>query len=233
MSTQSRLARFAHLPALAPDLSILPAAQVDLWPRLGGIPEPFVLYGGTALALRLAHRQSVDFDFFAADTFSASDLLDELRWLGRLEIVRMADDSLEVIEPGGVAVAFHGGMDLQAVAEPSLDRTNGLVVASPYDLAGTKAKAILDRSEWKDYVDIATLLRAGHRLADVIGYATAIFDRRFAFPAPVFLQSLVWFGDGTAGDVPADVRRELEKAVHDLDLADIPLVEPYRPTIAP
>lgn len=233
MTAQSRLERFGHLPNIAPDLSALPPAQQALWPRLADIPESFVLYGGTALALRLGHRQSVDFDFFAAADFAPGDLLDELRWLGRLEIVRMANNSLVVIEPGGVQVSFYGGRDLQAVAEPSVDRGTGLVVASVYDLAGTKAKAILDRSEWRDYVDIAMLLRAGHRLADMIGYATAIFDRSLVFPAQAFLQSLVWFGDGTAGDVPADIRRELERAVRDLDLADIPHVEPYRPTITP
>lgn len=233
MSTRSRLARFAGLPDLDPDLSILPDAQADLWPRMGDIPEPFVLYGGTALALRLAHRQSIDFDFFAHDSFSARELLDGLRWLGRLEVIEMRDDDLTVIEPGGVQLAFYGGLGLQAVAEPSLAAENGLVVASIFDLAGTKAKALLDRSEWKDYVDIAVLLRAGHRLADVIGYATTIFDRQLVFPAQVFLRSLVWFQDGTAGDVPPDVQSELEKAVHDLDLADIPLVHPYRPTIAP
>jgi len=233
MTRRSRLTRFRGLPDLAPDLSILPDAQADLWPRMGDIPEPFVLYGGTALALRLAHRQSVDFDFFAHDPFSARVLLDELRWLGRLEVVEMRDNELAIIEPGGVQLAFYGGVDLQAVAEPSLVAANGLVVASVYDLAGTKAKTILDRSEWKDYVDVAMLLRAGHRLSDVIGYATAIFDRQFDFPAQIFLRSLIWFEDGTAGDVSPDIRSELERAVHDLDLADIPLVQPYRPTIAP
>jgi hypothetical protein len=233
MSTRSRLTRFAGLPDLAPDLSILSGAQVNLWPKMGDIPEPFVLYGGTAIALRLAHRQSVDFDFFAHDSFSARELLDGLRWLGRLEVVEMRDNDLAVIEPGGVQLAFYGGLDLQPVAEPSLVAENGLVVASVHDLAGTKAKAILDRSEWKDYVDIAMLLRAGHRLTEVIGYATTIFARQLDFPAPVFLRSLVWFGDGTAGDVPAEIRGELEMAVHDLELADIPLVQPYRPTITP
>ncbi len=200
---------------------------------MGDIPHPFVLYGGTALALRLAHRESADFDFFTHEAFSARELLDELRWLGRLEVMEMRDNDLAVIEPGGVQLAFYGGLDLQAVAEPSLVAENGLVVASVYDLAGTKAKGILDRSEWKDYVDIAMLLRAGHCLADVIGYATAIFDRRLDFPTQVFLRSLVWFEDGTAGDVSADIRSELERAVYDLALADIPLVQPFRATITP
>jgi hypothetical protein len=233
VSSAARLARFAALPVLDPTLEILPEPQASLWPRLGDIPEQFVLYGGTALALRLGHRQSADFDFFAAAEFSTADLMRELEWLGRLEILDAGDNSLVVVEPGGVQLAFNGGLRLQTVAEPSVAPDNGLVVASIFDLAGTKARAVLDRSEWKDYVDIAALLSAGHALADVIGYATAVFDRLFAFPAPVFLRNLVWFKDGTAPDVPADARLVLERAVAGLDLTDIPLVEAFRDTIDP
>lgn len=87
------------------------------------------------------------------------------------------------------------------------------MVALVFDLAATTAKVLLDRSVWKDYVDIAALLDAGHRLADIIGNATTVFDRRFAFPTPLFLRSLSWFADGTAPDVPHAARRTLE-AVH-------------------
>ena len=49
----------------APRKEILPAAQQRLWPELHpAIALGFVLYGGTAIALRLGHRTSVDFDFF-------------------------------------------------------------------------------------------------------------------------------------------------------------------------
>lgn len=233
MSAVSRLARFEHLPTFTPDLRQLPDAQRELWPRLGDLPEPFVLYGGTGLALRLGHRESVDFDLFTNEPFRGHELLDALRWLGRLDIAQQADNSIAVVEPGGVKLSFFGNLELQAVAEPSIASENGLVVASVYDLAATKAKAIVDRSEWRDYVDIAELLRAGHRLADIIGYAATVFDRRFAFPTPEFLRSLVWFEDGTASDVPEDVRRDLEAAVRALDLADIPRVEPHRTTITP
>src|SRR5262245_60249590 len=48
-----------------PRLDILPDAQRELWPQLSAAPRlSFVLYGGTAVALHLGHRQSVDFDFF-------------------------------------------------------------------------------------------------------------------------------------------------------------------------
>ena len=51
---------------LRPRLDTLPPPQRELWPALADVPANFVLYGGTGLALRLAHRASVDFDFFAS-----------------------------------------------------------------------------------------------------------------------------------------------------------------------
>jgi hypothetical protein len=48
-----------------PRLDILPPAQRTLWPHLIQVPGYFVLYSGTAIALRLGYRQSADFDFFS------------------------------------------------------------------------------------------------------------------------------------------------------------------------
>jgi hypothetical protein len=46
-----------------PRFEILPRAQRALWTSLGSIKRlKFVLYGGTALALRLGHRESLDFE---------------------------------------------------------------------------------------------------------------------------------------------------------------------------
>ena len=50
-----------------PRLDILPEPQWRLWPELVEVPDAFTLYGGTAVALRLGHRQSIDFDFFALE----------------------------------------------------------------------------------------------------------------------------------------------------------------------
>ena len=59
---------------LRPHLDVLPGAQRRLWPELRHTPPEFVLYGGTALALRLGHRQSIDFDFFSSRPFTPSEL---------------------------------------------------------------------------------------------------------------------------------------------------------------
>jgi hypothetical protein len=56
--------------AFSPHLEILPSAQRTLWPELAETPADFTLYDGTAIALRLAHRQSADFDFFCLKTLS-------------------------------------------------------------------------------------------------------------------------------------------------------------------
>ncbi len=233
MSRESRLERLAHLPRLEPAVGKLPSTQRKLWPTLGDIPEAFVLYGGAGLALQLGHRESGDFDFFSAESFTPTDLLARLAWLGRATISRSAPNDLEFSTATGVRFSFFGGMRLQVVAEPSIVAENGIVVASIFDLAGTKAKAVLDRSEWRDYVDIATLLRGGHRLPDIIGYATTIFEPLFDFPAAAFLRALVYFEEGTASEVPDAMRRELEAAVVDAAHAIIPTVEPYSGSISP
>lgn len=64
-----------------PRLDILPSAQQRLWPELSETPEEFTLYGGTAIALRLGHRPSLDFDFFASTPFIPSALLQKVPYL--------------------------------------------------------------------------------------------------------------------------------------------------------
>jgi len=233
VSRESRRSRFASLPLLDPEVAILPDLQAALWPLLGDVPEPFVLYGGTGLALRLGHRTSVDFDFFSAAPFVPTDLLQELGWLGRVTINDAAPNNLIITTASGVNLSFFGDMRIAAVAEPSLVEENGVVIASVFDLAGTKAKTILDRSEWRDYVDIATLLRHGQTIPDIVGYAVTIFEPIFEFPAAVFLRSLAWFGDGTASDLPDDMKRELERAAVDAAHEEIPAVVPYSMSILP
>jgi Nucleotidyl transferase AbiEii toxin, Type IV TA system len=53
---------------LEPKLDVLPAAQKEIWTSLAPAPHlDFALYGGTAIALHLGHRASVDFDFFRSE----------------------------------------------------------------------------------------------------------------------------------------------------------------------
>ena len=62
------------MPTFEPRLEILSESKLDLWPELAAVPSDFVLYGGTALALRLGHRVSEDFDFFSSEGFDPDRL---------------------------------------------------------------------------------------------------------------------------------------------------------------
>jgi hypothetical protein len=47
------------------------------------IPKHFVLHEGTAIALRLGHRASVDFDFFTSESFKPEKILSGVPLLSR------------------------------------------------------------------------------------------------------------------------------------------------------
>ncbi len=77
-----------------PRVDMLPPAQRRLWRVLGGTPGNFVLYGGTALALRLGHRQSMDFDFFSSVQADSTRLLREVLYLDIDALIHRAGISL-------------------------------------------------------------------------------------------------------------------------------------------
>jgi hypothetical protein len=56
-----------------PRLDVLPAPQRRLWNELVAVPEEFVLYDRTALALQLGHRRSLDFEFYGERPFDPMD----------------------------------------------------------------------------------------------------------------------------------------------------------------
>lgn len=104
-------------------MDVLPPPQQRLWRELGGTPAGFVLYGGTALAIRLGHRQSADFDFLATAGVDSGRLLSDVPYLGEAEVVQRGSDTLTcLVDRGGpVRVSFFGRPSLHRVADPDVD----------------------------------------------------------------------------------------------------------------
>lgn len=210
-------------PILEPKLAILPPEQRRLWPELKGIPRNFVLYGGTAIALHLGHRQSVDFDFFAFEDIATAALLDTIPALDGARILRQSPNTLTVIvdRSGPVQLSFFGLPRLRAIREPWLVEDNSLKVAAPLDLAGTKAAVVQQRAEAKDYLDIAALIEhAGTSLAEALAAAASIYGP--SFNPQLTLKALCYFDDGNLPTLPASTRRQLIEAVQSVDLDDLP-----------
>lgn len=165
-----------------PRLDALPPPQRRLWPELRATPRRFVLYGGTAIALRLAHRESEDFDFSSSEPFDGDALLAAIPYLRDAKVVQRAQDTLTCVvdRNGPVRMSFFGGLSLNRVRSPQPAEGAGILVASLQDLGGTKAQVVQTRALAKDYIDVDALMRLGGvPLAAMLGAAAAIHGERY------------------------------------------------------
>ena len=202
------------LKKFRPKMEILPESQRGIWPLL--IPAAkmgFTLYGGTAIALQLGHRQSVDFDLFTDKVINESVILRKLPFLKQAQVVQSSQNTLTFEYPVGnqnVKISLFGGILFGRVGSPLLADDNGLPVASLDDLMATKLKVILQRAEKKDYVDIATMLRDGVSLEKGIGSACSMFGK--TFPPKDCLAALTYFKDGDLETLSREDMAALVKA---------------------
>lgn len=193
-------------------LEVLPQPQRRLWPELARVPPEFVLYGGTALALRLGHRQSLDFDFFSSIAFEPERLQAQLGWQTEAEVLQSQPNTLTItVHRGGpVKLSFFGGLGLGRAGMPEWARDSRLRVASLLDLAATKLKVIQDRAESRDYIDVYHVIRAGLSLPAGLGAAGAIYGERFN--PMITLRALSYFGDGDLPRLPEATKQFLAEA---------------------
>jgi hypothetical protein len=156
---------FDYVGKLTPNLSILPSCQRRVWDQLNATPRDFVLYGGTALALRLGHRQSVDFDFFSCKSFQPLELMESISYLAEQTVTQQSASTLSCeigTSSGAVKISFFGDLSLGQIDTPDIVESNGIAVASLGDLIGTSCATVPQRNEVKDYLDIYALMAAGH-----------------------------------------------------------------------
>lgn len=212
------------IPTLIPRLEILPEAQRRIWARLAPIPEEFILCGGTAIALQLGHRQSVDFDFFGSRPFDPAQLYASLPLLAGSAVLQQAASTLtcRVGQLDPVIISFFGVPSMRRVVAPSVARDNGLRVASLLDLAGMKAAVVQQRAEAKDYLDLHALMEAGIGLPTALAAARIIYGDRFN--AQLSLKALSFFGDGDLQSLPPIVQKTIVSAVRDVDLDRLPVL---------
>jgi len=218
------------LPAtFEPRVDILPVAQRRFWPELSETPEAFTLHGGTAIGLRLGHRPSVDFDFFASAPFAPDDLMRKLPYLRGATVRQSAPNTLTVtIERGGpVQVSFFGGLDLGQVAPADEAVGPKIRVASLIDLAGFKVAVVAQRAELKDYVDVHALLTKGRiPLADMLAAAKVIYGAQFN---PLLaLKALAYHDDRALTELSTDMRRDLITAIEATDPQRLPTLAAVR-----
>lgn len=144
---------------------MLPLAQQRLWPELRPAANlGFVLYGGTAIALRLGHRPSVDFNFFSEKPLDRETIKATFPFVAQSTLIQDKDNTWSLLVPYGdsardhVKISFFGMIGFGRIGEPDFTEDGVLQVASFDDLMATKMKVVLQRAEAKDYRDVAAMV---------------------------------------------------------------------------
>ena len=199
-------------------MDILPPAQRHLWPELRNAANlGFTLYGGTAVGLRLGHRDSVDFDFFSEKPLNRVAIRAAFPFMDQSTTLQDRDNTWVVLVPYGnpereyVKVSFFGLIAFGRVGEPAFTDDGILQVASFDDLMATKVKVVLQRAEAKDYRDVAAMINAGVSLSHGLASARLLYGPNF--PPSESLKALVYFNDGDLNTLTADEKKTLVDAV--------------------
>jgi predicted nucleotidyltransferase component of viral defense system len=207
-----------------PKLEILSPAQRRVWSELNGTPPGFVLYGGTALALRLGHRHSEDFDFFSNQEFVPDVLRREIRYLQGAEVSQLDANTLTAIveRDGPIKISFFGGLKLNRIQNPDVAKDNGVQVASLLDVAATKLATIQQRAQARDYEDIAAITNAGISLVEALGAAAAVYGKEFN--GALSLKALTYFDDGDLPSLSTKMKNKLRDLAGGVGLNNIPMI---------
>jgi hypothetical protein len=203
---------------------VLPPAQQACLAGLGpaAIALGFHLAGGTAVALHLGHRRSVDFDWFTQSfPVAAVELAEEFRGRGvTIDVSSVADRTLHGVVSGvrTTFLEFRPGLIAPLVPWPEY----GCRLASLEDLAALKLLAVAQRGTRKDFFDVHALgarfelaemlefYRRKFAVADVgrVVAGLAYFDDAESDPQPSMLVSTSW------DDVKDQLRDRVRRFAH-------------------
>ncbi|MBN2496327.1 MAG: nucleotidyl transferase AbiEii/AbiGii toxin family protein [Deltaproteobacteria bacterium] len=151
-------------------VEVLDRQQLEVLKSLAPVltPRAFYLAGGTAVALQLGHRRSIDLDWFSNDRIADPlDLAGELRAAGlSVEVAAVAPNTLHA-SVSGVRVSFLAYR--YPLLRPLSTWTEvGCDLASLQDLACMKLAAVAQRGSRRDFLDIAAIGKTGTGLADML-----------------------------------------------------------------
>lgn len=183
-----------HFETLTPELQ-------ELFPKLSPFKDDFYLAGGTALALQIGHRVSVDFDFFS-DAHIKKTLLSAVEEVCGVRASEVfVNKSTELtLKIAGVKCTF-----LEYPFPKLLPLILGEFVnlLSPKEILVTKAYTIGRRGSFKDYVDLYIGIREGiSQIEEIMALAREKYGE--VFNDRLFLEQLVFVDD--LDEVPLEMK---------------------------
>lgn len=154
---------------------VLNTNQKQLLPLITTFSPQFGLVGGTAIALHLGHRRSVDFDLFTLQAFDINRVRSQVRTTAAIEHTFIQGEDELTVLVNQVKLTFY-----RFPYQIEFKEAFGDVIRLPklLTLGAMKALALGKRAKWKDYVDLFFLLKQ-FSLADVISETDKLFGSEF------------------------------------------------------
>jgi len=184
---------------------VLGKKQINLLKKLKFLKNyGFYLAGGTALALQIGHRTSVDFDFYTQRKFDSRKLREEFdERFKNVQEIYIAKDTLE-LSVNGVEVSFFR-YPYPFIKSPQ--EIEGILLASIEDISAMKILAISQRGKKRDFIDIYFLIKK-LGLKRIFEFVKKKYPK---FNIYLGLQGLVYFKD--ADEDPEKERYKLLKKI--------------------
>ncbi|OHA31576.1 MAG: hypothetical protein A3B11_00830 [Candidatus Taylorbacteria bacterium RIFCSPLOWO2_01_FULL_44_26] len=169
---------------------VLTPAQLKLLPTIKLFSKSFGLVGGTAIALYLGHRESIDFDLFSFKGFKNYLIKEKVASKGNIDMVLVNKKGEYTFLTNGVKFTF-----FQFPYKINFSESFADIVKLPdiLTLAAMKAFALGRRAKWKDYVDLYFILKARHTVSEITAKGVEIFGNEFN--EKIFRTQLAYFKD--------------------------------------
>ena len=169
---------------------ILTEAQSKLLPIVKLFSKKFGLVGGTAIALHLGHRESIDFDLFSFDGFNNYSIKAKITKNQPIDNVLVNKKGEYTFLINKVKFTF-----FQFPYEIDFSESFGDIIKLPdiLTLAAMKAFALGRRAKWKDYVDLYFIMKTNHTISQITAKGVEIFGNEFN--EKIFRTQLAYFGD--------------------------------------
>lgn len=171
-------------------LEILTSEQNTLLPFLKKFGKKYGLVGGTAIALHLGHRRSIDFDLFTEKEFEGILLEREVRRKITISRVLKNKESEFTFVTGSVKITF---FNYPFPIEYPINLNNIIKIPDILTIAAMKAFALGRRAKWKDYVDLYFIIKYKYSIGDITAKGKKIFGNEFN--SKIFRTQLSYFDD--------------------------------------
>ena len=170
--------------------NILDEKRLKLLPLFKSFKADFYLGGGTALALQIGHRDSIDFDFFGPKE------LDTKKLFVRIKEVFSEQEVLKIQEEADTLTALIAGVKISFFGYPygpidEIIEEENIRLASVKEIGCMKLSAITGRASNKDYIDLYYILQKTE-LKDLL---QSCFEKFPDLDRNLILKSLVYFKD--------------------------------------